>query len=81
MRLLAIACFAMLIGACADPPINVESAKAVIVQNETTKKHIQGFTDANKRTQEHVKKIEEKALEQKTSLETAQKYLEELLNE
>lgn len=81
MRLLAIACFALLLGACAEsPPINVDSAKAVIVQNETTKKHIQGFTDANKKTQAHVKKVQEEALKEETSLENAKKYLEELLN-
>lgn len=61
MRLLAIACCALLLGACETAPIQVDSAKAVIVQNETTKKHIQGFTDTNKKTQAHVKKIQERS--------------------
>lgn len=50
-----------LLAACAETPINVESAKAVIIQNETTKKHIQTFTDTNKRTQVHVQKVQEQS--------------------
>lgn len=79
-RLLAIAGCVFLLGACAGPPpINVQSAKAVIVQNETTKKHIKTFTDTNKKTQEHVKKVQEEAVQEAASLETAKKYLDELL--
>jgi uncharacterized protein YcfL len=82
MRLLAIACFALLLGACADsPPINVESAKAVVVQNETTKKHIKSFTDTNKKTQVHIKKVQEEAVESANAIDTAKKYLHELLDE
>jgi uncharacterized protein YcfL len=82
MRLLAIACFALLLGACADsPPINVESAKAVVVQNETTKKHIKSFTDTNKKTKVHIKKVQEEAVESANAIDTAKKYLHELLDE
>lgn len=80
MRLVALACFAVLLGACADsPPIQVESARAVVVQNETTKKHIQTFTDTNKKTQVHIKKVQEEAIEEAKALDTAKRYLDELL--
>jgi uncharacterized protein YcfL len=82
MRILAIACFAMLLGACANsPPINVESAKAVIVGNETTKKQIKSFTDTNKKTQVHIKKVQEEAIESANAIDTAKKYLHELLGD
>lgn len=82
MRLLAIACFAALLGACAEsPPIQVESAKAVVVQNETTKKHIKTFTDTNKKTQVHIKKVQEEAVESANAIDTAKKYLHELLGD
>lgn len=80
MRILAIVSWAALLGACSSPPINVESAKAVIVQNETTKKHIKTFTDENKKTQVHVKKVQDEAIMEETALETAKKRLEELLH-
>jgi hypothetical protein len=79
-RILAIVC-ALALGACETPPINVDSAKAVIAQNETTKKHIKGFTEANERTQAHVQRVQEEALKERTSLETAKEYLEDLLGE
>lgn len=79
-RILAIVC-ALALAACETAPVNVENAKAVVVQNETTKKHIQGFTDANKRTQVHVKKVQEEAVQEATALETARKRLKELLGE
>jgi basic membrane lipoprotein Med (substrate-binding protein (PBP1-ABC) superfamily) len=80
MRLLAIACCALLLGACESAPIQVESAKAVVVQNETTKKHIKSFTDTNKKTQVHIKKVQEEAVESANAIDTAKKYLHELID-
>jgi hypothetical protein len=79
-RILAIVC-ALALAACETAPVNVENAKAVVVQNETTKKHIKTFTDVNRKTQEHVKKVQEEAVEEATALETARKRLKELLGE
>lgn len=72
---------AALLSSCETAPINVESAKAVIVQNETTKKHITSFTDTNRKTQAHVKKVQEEAVQEATALDTARKRLKELLGE
>lgn len=52
---------AALLSACSTAPVKVENAKAVVAQNETTKKHIQTFTDTNKRTQAHVRKVQEQS--------------------
>lgn len=52
---------AALLSACSTAPVNVNNAKAVIVQNETTKKDIKTFTDTNKRTQAHVQKVREQS--------------------
>jgi starvation-inducible outer membrane lipoprotein len=52
---------AALLSACSTAPVNVDNAKAVIVQNETTKKHIQTFTDTNKKTRVHVQKVQEQS--------------------
>jgi hypothetical protein len=70
-----------MLGACSSPPISVESAKAVVVQNETTKKHIKSFTETNKKTQVHIKKVQEEAVESANAIDTAKKYLHELLDE
>jgi hypothetical protein len=80
-RILAIVFCAALLGACQSPPINVRSAEAVIVQNETTKRHIKSFSDTNRKTQAHVKKVQEEAVQEADALREAKKYLEELLNE
>jgi starvation-inducible outer membrane lipoprotein len=81
VKTLLIAAVCAMLGACSSPPINVESAKAVVVQNETTKKHIKSFTDTNKKTQVHIKKVQEEAIESANAIDTAKKYLHELLDE
>jgi phosphoribosyl-ATP pyrophosphohydrolase len=52
----------------------------VRVQNETTKKHIKSFTDTNKKTQVHIKKVQEEAVESANAIDTAKKYLHELID-
>jgi len=80
MRLL-LAVVALTLVGCETPPIQVESAKAVVTQNETTKKHIKSFTDTNRKTQTHIKKVQEEAIESANAIDTAKKYLHELLDE
>lgn len=79
IRILAIVICAALLGACETPPIQVESAKATVVQNEVTKRHIKTFTDTNKKTQVHIKKVQDEAIEEAKALDTAKRYLDELL--
>lgn len=83
MRLL-LALVALALAACETAPIQVESAKATVVQNEVTKKHIQTFTDTNRRTQVHIKKVQEhsqkikeEAIEEEKALEQAKQLLDE----
>jgi starvation-inducible outer membrane lipoprotein len=81
VKTLLIAAVCALLVACETAPVNVENARAVVVQNETTKKHIKTFTDTNKKTQVHIKKVQEEAVESANAIDTAKKYLHELLDE
>lgn len=69
----------LLFSSCETAPIQVESAKATVVQNEVTKKHIKTFTDTNRKTQVHIKKVQDEAIEEAKALDTAKRYLDELL--
>lgn len=79
IRFSAIVICAAFLGACETAPIQVESAKATVVQNEVTKKHIKTFTDTNRKTQVHIKKVQDEAIEEAKALDTAKRYLDELL--
>jgi hypothetical protein len=84
MRLLAIACCAMLLGACESVSTDLgprPDIKAIRIQNETTIKHTKSFQESNQRTRVHIKRIQEEAVEEQTALETAKKYLDELIND
>lgn len=85
-RFLIAAIMALLLGACEMAPVKVENAKATVVQNEVTKKHIQTFTDTNKKTQVHVqkvqeqsKKVQEQAVKESDALDQVIKDLKSLL--
>lgn len=81
---LLISLAALALGACESAPIKVgprPDIKAFRVQNETTKKEIRSFSETNKKTQVHVKKVQEEAVQEATALQTARKYLAELLGE
>lgn len=80
MRLL-LALVALALAACETAPIQVDSAKAVVTQNEVTKTHIKSFTATNKKTQAHIKKVQDEAIEEAKALEQAKRLLDEEIGE
>lgn len=86
LRLLVLSGASLFLAACSTAPVKVENARATVVQNEVTKKHIQTFTDTNKRTQVHVqkvqeqsKKVQEEAVKESDALDQVIKDLKALL--
>jgi hypothetical protein len=82
-RILAIVC-ALALGACESVSTDLgprPDIKAVRVQNQETIKQTQSFQESNQRTRAHIKRIQDEAVQEESALETAKKYLDELLND
>lgn len=83
-RILAIVSCAILLGACESVSTDLgprPDIKAIRVQNETTIKHTKSFQESNQKTRVHIKRIQDEAVQEETALETAKKYLDELIND